>query len=87
MRGIDNSSIICHAKFNSLLDCLICTCADGIGFELIDNILHQWSALNKEDGLEVWIDEFKGHILSSIESHAFYSIWLGLLAYSSGSKN
>lgn len=69
-------------KFNSLVDFLVYACAVGIGFELIENILYQWSSLEQKDQLAGWIDEFNQRTLASAGSHAFFSVWMGLGAWS-----
>lgn len=68
-------------NLDSLTDYLIYACAVGIGFELIENILYQWSAFDQDNQLAGWIDEFNNRTLDSAGSHAFFSVWLGLAGW------
>ncbi|MBM5798188.1 MAG: PrsW family intramembrane metalloprotease, partial [Cyanobacteria bacterium K_Offshore_0m_m2_072] len=68
-------------KIDSLTDFLIYACAVGIGFELVENILYQWSTLDQDNQVAGWLDEFNNRILASAGSHAFYSVWLGLAGW------
>lgn len=72
---------VCRSKFNTLVDYLVYACAIGIGFELVENILYQWSVLGNEDQIAGWIDEFNSRTLASAGSHAFFSVWLGFAAW------
>ena len=74
--------IVFRSKFDSLTDFLVYACAVGIGFEFVENILYQWSALSAEqDKLASWIDEFNNRTLASAGGHAFFSIWLGFACW------
>lgn len=68
-------------KLDSLTDYLIYACAVGIGFELIENILYQWSAFDQDNQVAGWVDEFNNRTLASAGSHAFFSVWLGLAGW------
>lgn len=68
-------------KFDSLTDHVVYACAIGIGFELIENILYQWSSVEDPRPVASWIDEFNGRVVASAGSHAFFSAWLGLAAW------
>ena len=68
-------------KLDSLTDFIIYACAVGIGFELVENILYQWSAFNQDNQVAGWVDEFNNRMLASAGSHAFYSAWLGLAGW------
>jgi len=68
-------------KLDSLTDFIIYACAVGIGFELVENILYQWSAFDQDNQVAGWVDEFNNRILASAGSHAFYSAWLGLAGW------
>lgn len=68
-------------KFDSLTDYVVYACAVGIGFELIENILYQWSSVDDPRPVASWIDEFNGRVVATAGSHAFYSAWLGLAAW------
>ena len=68
-------------KLDSLTDFLICACAVGIGFELVENILYQWSTFDQDNQVAGWIDEFNNRTLASAGSHAFFSVWLGLAGW------
>ena len=45
-------------KLDSLTDFLIYACAVGIGFELVENILYQWSTFDQGNQVAGWMDEF-----------------------------
>ena len=68
-------------KFDSLTDFLIYACAVGIGFELVENILYQWSTFEQDNQVAGWVDEFNNRTLASAGSHSFFSVWLGLAAW------
>ncbi len=68
-------------KLDSLTDFLIYACAVGIGFELVENILYQWSTFDQDNQVAGWVDEFNNRTLASAGSHAFYSVWLGLAGW------
>lgn len=70
-----------RSKLDSLTDFLIYACAVGIGFELVENILYQWSSLDQVNQVGGWVDEFNKRTLASAGSHAFYSVWLGLAGW------
>jgi len=68
-------------NFNSLTDFLIYACAVGIGFELVENILYQWSSFDQDNQVAAWVDEFNNRTLASAGSHSLYSVWLGLAGW------
>ena len=68
-------------KFDSLTDFLIYACAVGIGFELVENILYQWSTFEQDNQVAGWVDVFNNRTLASAGSHSFYSVWLGLAGW------
>ena len=62
---------------DSLVDFIIYSAAIAIGFELVENVLYQWSTLEESNPYQAWLYEFDGRTISGIGSHLMYSVWNG----------
>jgi len=67
-------------QMHSFTDFLVYSCAIAIGFELIENILYQWSSIleNEEYQLLAWLEMTGMRTVGGAGMHLLFSVWNGV---------